>query len=279
MDPERKIVIPEDFFDLFVQELRADDTEMSRDYYKFAGNAGAGKYMFRKSYFLSRLEYLYRHIGPKDAAIWDAGCGYGTTGIFLALNGYRVRGTTIGRQYGERLPTRLAFWSRHGEVSGFTMAYEDLLEHLPDAPRYDRIIVQDTLHHLEPIGDALHVLREALKPEGKIIAIEENGGNLIQRARLYARRRKRVVEYRDEVLGKNVCFGDENIRPFETWRNLFEAAGMGIDDHEYIRLFPPPFWSKNNYARRREQENRLYKNHHFLRDYLYFGVNFLARRA
>jgi hypothetical protein len=50
---------------------------------------------FRKSYVTQRLHYILDHLPTPDAAIWDCGCGYGTTAIFLALNGYKVHGTTL----------------------------------------------------------------------------------------------------------------------------------------------------------------------------------------
>lgn len=270
---------PDAYFALLVEELRADDSIMGR-YYKFWRNDGEGRHYFRKNYFLRRLEYALAQAGGSQGPIWDVGCGFGTTDIFLALNGYRVHGITIEPQFGDRIPRRLAYWAQHGDISGFTWAYQSLFDVRLDAPAYDRIIVQDTLHHLEPIDEALAILRRALKPGGRIIAIEENGRNLIQRARLFRRRgSRRVIEIYDEGLDKRVLLGNENIRPLEAWRTLAERAGLEVRHYEYIRLLLPPFWTASNYAQRQAQEREWYKRSVVLRDYLYFGLNFTLEHA
>ena len=107
--------------------------------------------------------------------------------MFLALNGFSVRGTGVESLYDPFIPKRLEFWSRYGDVSTFSYAHEDLFEVRLRERTYTRIILQDTLHHLEPIGSALRILHQSLEADGKIIAIEENGRNLFQRVRLLLR--------------------------------------------------------------------------------------------
>lgn len=270
----------EEFFQHLLDELKQDDTVMSRSYYKFHLTENDGQHCFRKNYFMRRLEFIAAHVGDKANKIWDVGCGFGTTDMFLALNGYNVHGITIENQFAEVIARRQAYWSQHGDVDSFSWDYQSLFDEDVSTPRFDRIIVQDTLHHLEPIDEALQVLKKALKPGGKIIAIEENGNNIIQRARLYKQRgSKRVKEYHDEQLGKTILFGDENIRPLSLWRTLCERNGLKIDEHEYIRLFLSPLWSPENYTERQEQERRLYRTNPLLREFLYWGVNFTITHA
>jgi SAM-dependent methyltransferase len=270
----------DEFFSHLLDELHQDDTVMSRSYYKFHRSENDGAHCFRKNYFMRRLNFIAAHAGDTGNKIWDVGCGFGTTDMFLALNGYDVHGITIENQFAEVIARRQAYWSQHGDVSSFSWDYESLFDaNVPDGT-YDRIIVQDTLHHLEPIDEALQVLKKALKPGGKIIAIEENGNNVIQRARLYKQRgSKRVKEYHDEQLGKTILFGDENIRPLSLWTQLCENNGLKIEEHEYIRLFLSPFWSPDNYAKRQDQERLLYKSNAFLREYFYWGINFTITHA
>ena len=253
---------------------------MSRHYYKFWQSSGDGRHYFRKNYFMRRLEFVRDHVGSKTNTVLDVGCGFGTTDIFLALNGYRVHGITIESQFSDRLAPRLAYWSRFGDISGFTWAHENLLESDIGQATVDRIIVQDTLHHLEPIGAALAKLKHALKPGGSVIAIEENGNNIVQRLLLLKRRgTRRVVEIHDETLGKTILMGNENIRSLNTWRGLCVESGLSIAEWEYIRLLPGLLWSSGNYERLQQHEKELYKRNEYLREYCYFGINFTIVHA
>src|ERR1043165_6654822 len=140
---------PDRFFTLFMDELRTHPEMQS--YYKFLGDPS--RLHFRRNYFISRLEFILRNAGATNNFIWDAGCGYGTSALFLALNGYRVHGSTL-EFYFKEIPQRASYWSQFGPADNFTYAYEDIYTApaLPESPA--RIVVQDTLHHLEPIDAA-----------------------------------------------------------------------------------------------------------------------------
>src|SRR4051812_13710210 len=102
----------EEFFDLFLEELKQNKALW--DYYKFLANPK--RMPFRKAYFCQRLQYILDHVGEKDQEIWDFGCGYGTTAIFLALNGYKISGSTLEYYYKE-IDNRRKFWSEFGDLS------------------------------------------------------------------------------------------------------------------------------------------------------------------
>jgi hypothetical protein len=105
----------EQFFPLFLKELESQPSLWS--YYKF--HQDSSSFDFRKAYFCQRLEYISRAITRRESITWDVGCGYGTTAIFLALNGFRVHGTTLEFYYKE-LPQRMAYWSGIGDVDDLT---------------------------------------------------------------------------------------------------------------------------------------------------------------
>lgn len=268
----------EQFFELFLKELETRPALWS--YYKF--HTEAGSLAFRKAYFCQRLEYIARQLQRKDALIWDVGCGYGTTALFLALNGYKVHGTTL-EFYFKELPGRIDYWSRFGDVSGFTYDYEDLFEPSDQRPSsVDYIIVQDTLHHLEPLGQALQILRQHLSAEGKILVIEENGSNLIQSMKLYRQRgNKRVIEFYDERLKKTILLGNENIRSLPTWKKEFSAQGLMVQDDsvEFVRALPPGIFNRLGYQNAIEREQKLWRSNALIRKYFFFGINFTACHA
>ncbi|RZK14174.1 MAG: class I SAM-dependent methyltransferase [Hymenobacter sp.] len=265
-----------EFFDLFLDELRSNPQLTS--YYKMLANPAS--FEFRKAYVVQRLHYILDHLPDKQAAIWDCGCGYGTTAIFLALNGYKVHGTTLEFYY-EHLEKRLAYWRQFGDVAGFTYSYENLFDSPPPAASYDHVIIQDTLHHLEPLQEALRIFREALRPAGNLIIVEENGGNVVQSLKLYLRRgNKRIITIYDEQLKKNILLGNENIRSLATWRRELAQQGLDIPapDVQYIRLFPPFLFKPDNVPQLVARENRLWRTNALLKENLFFGLNFIANK-
>ena len=196
----------EEFFTLFQIEL--SENKNLQKYYKFLNDPI--RFEFRKAYFCQRLQYILDNI-DSNTRIWDCGCGYGTTGIFLSLNGIKSEGTTL-EFYFKEIPNRLDFWKKYGEISNFTFDYKNVFDGVP-ANSYDTIILQDTLHHHEPLDSLIAIFNNALSPKGNIILIEENGSNIIQNLKLIKQRGfKKVKEIYDEKLQKTILLGDENIR-------------------------------------------------------------------
>lgn len=268
---------PERFFELMLAELEHQPSMHA--YYKFLG--AASSFEFRKNYFLKRLHYIWKHLqGAHEASILDVGCGYGTTCLFLAMNGIRTHGTTLEFYY-QLIEERKAYWAPYGDVSLFSCSYENLYDTPPAPLSCDWIVVQDTLHHLEPIGDALHIFHKALKPGGRILAIEENGSNIIQRAKLYKYRgNKRIISVWDEHLQKQITMGNENIRPLAAWKALMAGNHFEVDDASvyYVRYYLP-FWYKRRDAQAiATAEDALQAKPSAKREYFFFGLNFIAEK-
>lgn len=269
---------PEQFFELMLKELEVH-TEM-QPYYKFLGKQSS--WHFRRNYFLQRLHYIKNEIANnKQLRIWDCGSGYGTTCLFLAMNGIKTHGTTLEFYY-DTVQKRKEYWSQYGDTSLFTCSYENLFDAPPAADTYDLIIVQDTLHHLEPINDALHIFNNCLSPKGRVLSIEENGSNIIQRAKLYKYRgNKRIITIWDEKLQKDILIGNENIRSLDSWRHLFEKNGFTIPQSkvQYIRYYLPVHYSFSDPQKLLAKEQSIQAAGHSLRrEYLFFGLNFIAEK-
>jgi len=267
----------ERFFEIFLLELESNSN--LRNYYKFLNNKSS--FEFRKAYFVQRLQYILDNVKNKEAAIWDCGCGYGTTDIFLALNGFKVHGTTLEFYYKE-IPARLEFWSKYGDTSLFTYSYENLFDSTPAKSSQDLIIIQDTLHHLEPLQSALKIFKDTLKPSGKMVIVEENGNNVIQNLKLYLQRgNKRIIEIYDEQLKKNILLGNENIRSLKQWRNELKKQNFVIpeDKIQYVRLYPPFSYKGSNPNQLIEKEQKIWKKNSLLRERFFFGLNFIAEKT
>ena len=267
---------PEHFFELFLKELEQRE-EMHR-YYKFLGKESS--FHFRKNYFLERLRYIAKHINDPALSVWDCGSGYGTTCLFLAMNGIKTHGTTL-EFYFDTVAERYAYWNQFGDASLFTCSYENLFDNPPAPDSYDTIIVQDTLHHLEPIDDALQIFHKALRKGGKIIAIEENGNNIIQNAKLYKYRgNKRIIKQWDEKLQKDILIGNENIRSLKTWDGLMQQNHFAIEKPsvQYIRYFLPYRYRNADPEALLKKEWTIQQKSHFRKEYFFFGLNFVAEK-
>lgn len=268
---------PEQFFELMLKELEVH-TEM-QPYYKFLGKKSS--WHFRRNYFLERLRYIQKQVADnKELRIWDCGSGYGTTCLFLAMNGIKTHGTTLEFYY-DTVQKRKEYWSQFGDSSLFTCTYENLFDTPPAANSCDLIIVQDTLHHLEPINDALKIFQNCLSPKGRVLSIEENGSNIIQRAKLYKYRgNKRIITIWDEKLKKDILIGNENIRSLENWRHLFEENGFNIPNSsvQYVRYYLPVHYRFSDPQTLLEKERKIQMEQGLRREYFFFGLNFIAEK-
>ena len=268
---------PEQFFELMLKDLEIN-SEM-QPYYKFLGKPSS--FHFRRNYFLQRLRYINDCVkGNKNLSIWDCGCGYGTTCLFLAMNGIKTHGTTLEFYY-ETVQKRLQYWKQFGDVSLFTISYENLFDSPPPAEAYDMIIVQDTLHHLEPINDALQIFKHSLKRGGRVLSVEENGSNVIQRAKLYKYRgNKYIIDIWDEKLQKHIPIGNENIRSLKKWEALFTNNGFAIlpETVQYVRYFLPVHYRFSDPQQLLAKEQRIQQKAGFRREYFFFGLNFIGEK-
>lgn len=264
--------VPE-FLDHLVAELEVNPD--LRSYYRLLEHPA--RFHWRKAYLEQRLQFVERQLGTQPKTLLDVGCGYGSTAIFACLNGHRVKGTTL-EFYFEQIQRRRAYWERFGDLSGMEVVYENLFDGAPEPNTYDHIIVQDTLHHLEPIGEACARLFTKLKPGGSLIVVEENGCHPFIRAKNFATRGfNRVGEIWDERLGKMIPFGNENARGRTKWQRILRNAGFEVaGETEVVRMLPPGCFSQDNYSKRIFTEQRLAQRAGLMRDFLFFGINFIA---
>lgn len=262
-----------DFFELFTKELEI--TPSLHKYYKF--HAKDENYDFRKAYFIQRLQYIADHV-EKGEKVFDCGCGYATTAIFLTINGFDVYGSTLEFYYDE-INGRLEYWKQFGDLSKLKINYENLFDDTIAEESYDVIIAQDTLHHLEPFSEAIGILSKILKKDGRLIAIEENGSNIVQNLKLYKQRgNKRIISIYDEKLKRDILIGNENIRSIKKWKKEFTRGGLKIDDKslEFIRVFPPFLFGNKGINEMIIKEQNLKNKSALLRKYFFFGLNFIA---
>ncbi len=264
------------FFEVFLKELEQNSN--LRHYHRIINSKES--YLFRRSYYQQRLEYIVNNIDKENAVILDVGCGYGTTSILLGFLGYKVIGTTLEYYYKE-IENRLSYWSEYFDTSDINFKYENIFRSKYSDNEFDYIIAQDTLHHLEPIDDALHIFHRILKDSGKILVSEENGNNIVCNLKHFRERGfKRIIEIYDEKLNEKILIGNENTRSMASWKKIFQNNNFVIepDNLEYIRFYPPSSFKKYGMDKVISKERKLYKKSSILREYFYFGINFTAMK-
>lgn len=262
----------QEFLDLFIRELEINPGLQS--YYRLLNKKR--RFLWRKAYLEQRLEYIHSHLGRHQGIVWDIGCGYATTAIFLVLNGYKVYGNTLEFYY-DTVSRRLDYWSRFGDLSNLIVEYADLYDMPVPQNYFDAIVAQDTLHHLEPIVKAAGMIQGALKQGGRLVVAEENGNSVFICMKNFLKRGfNRTSEHFDKRLGKTVLMGNENARGANRWIKIFQQAGLSADkaDVEHIRLFPPSIYSESNYRKRIQQERGFIRKSRKIMNYLTFGINF-----
>lgn len=266
----------EKFFLLFEEELRSNK-ELT-NYHRVINSESL--YHFRRAYLEQRFNYVVSHINKPGARVWDVGCGFGTTSILLALNGFEVTGTTLEYYY-DQMQERLKYWSRFGDLSRLTFEYKNMFDESPADESFDFIVAQDTLHHLEPFDEAVRIFYKVLKPGGKIVVSEENGNNIICNLKHFRERGfRRVKTIYDERLQKDILIGDENTRGLKKWRKEFSIMPFRFDEDsiEYIRYYLPGKYTGTNSAEIIEKEQQMWRKSRVKRELMFFGMNFTIEK-
>jgi SAM-dependent methyltransferase len=212
--------------------------------------------------------------------VFDCGCGYGTTAFFLGLNGIHVTGTTLEFYY-EHIDNRKKYWSSFGNIENITFEYQNVLESNFEECSFDYIILQDTLHHIEPVNDALKIFFKLLKKGGEVILVEENGACWVKQAILFAKRRNnRIIKYYDHKLKKIILLGNENIRTEKEWITLFENEGFQNIEHEtkYIRYYYPYAYQAKKMEEIVNKEQKIAEKNVWIRKRFFFGINMVFRK-
>ena len=268
----------EEFYTHLCEELRQNPALYP--YYKLTYDSPQQQ-QFRKAYFMQRLEYLEKYLDfSKPLKIWDCGCGYGTTGLYLAMNGIPSEGSSL-EYYISQLDSRREFWKQFGDTSLFSYHYANVFDQNIAPESYDVIIMQDTLHHIEPVEEALSLFYRALKKGGRLILIEENGACIIKNIKLFFQRgNKRVVEVYDETLQKTVLMGNENIRSEKQWRKLFAKTSFRLleDSLYYTRILPPCSYKKRSCEEVIRREQSFWASKKWFREKGFFGLNMVFEK-
>lgn len=217
------MISAEDFFEDLLNDIETFDS--LKEYYGFM-NGSRSLRVYRER-FITRMNYCLMNLEGK---VLDVGCGFGTTMIFLALNGFSVSGITLEFYHPVLLERLDKYKSRFtGDVS---FKHSDFFEE--DLSGFDCILLQDTLHHLEPMGSVASKISQFCAQGRLVVCLEENGGSLLKNARLFLKRgSEKIIKFTDSHTGKTILLGNENVRSLKRWRCIFEQVGLELVDVKF----------------------------------------------
>lgn len=140
----------------------------------FWGAAGFAKY----GAGMTRLLGTFERLGlPRGAHVLELGCGSGWMTEFLALSGYRIRGTTIAPddiEIGQRRTAALVARGLPAENLQFQAAPMETVDEVVGlGPVFDAVFVFEALHHAFDWRRALHASARCLRPGGWLLLANE----------------------------------------------------------------------------------------------------------
>jgi 2-polyprenyl-3-methyl-5-hydroxy-6-metoxy-1,4-benzoquinol methylase len=132
-------------------------------------------------------------ISGKD--VLEIGCGLGDDTIRYARQGARVLSVDISEVAVARVRERLASAGLDADVRVMDAFDLDVL-----GRRFDLIVGKFILHHLEPFQEISRILAARLKPEGRMVFMENNASNpWLLFARKYLAGRYGIPKHGDDV--------------------------------------------------------------------------------
>ncbi len=173
----------------------------------------------------------------------DVGCGLGGTAVECARLGSDALGIDPD-------PERISLAAANGEDSGASVRFEagDLLDAnlRRQLGRFDAVIAQDVLEHVDSAEDGVHALAELADDGGLVVAVIPNGdaasfvltdGHYVLPGLTLLRNRPDAVSYHGALLpDDNYDVG--NYHSWDEYASWFEDAGLSIVEVEHIGGIP-----------------------------------------
>jgi ubiquinone/menaquinone biosynthesis C-methylase UbiE len=168
--------------------------------------------------------------------VLDLGCGSGDLAVLLSLAGARV--TAI-----DQSPQAITNAKRQAELNGaggIGFVCASAAAFMASGRTFDLVTGKYILHHIEPFGDFVPLLRAALRPGGRAVFIENSARNpLLMLARRHLVGRCGLPRRSD---GRESPFSDREIALL---RKTFRRVTVAADQLVLFRLLPRYFFPRN----------------------------------
>lgn len=221
-------------------------------YYRKLIRASESVLRFRAVFFAMRLQpvltYVSQFVDTHHRApnILDLGCRFGLETILIGRSGACVHGIDPERNAILEAAVLKTHYEKQERVE-LDVRYEkaNLFSFNPPET-YDAIYSSATMHHIEPMGQAMPLVAKLIKPGGYFFLSDENGLSPAQQLIVQKRigwMRSRKLWLTDSETGQPFLYGNENIRPPFRWAHLMKQAGLQPVSLKYCRFLPPIDWS------------------------------------
>jgi ubiquinone/menaquinone biosynthesis C-methylase UbiE len=193
-------------------------TQSKRDEISFFDSVLNGqKYDEFEEHFYKEIFDLLKVSAGKSKVLLDVGCGSGAWGIRLAKKGYDVVGVDISKA----LIKSARDWANAADVNFMPILGD--VERLPlRTEAFDIGFCGYVLHHFKRLHQILFELSRILKPQGKILAIEPNGSNIVNKLA----RRTMTVFPQQWVMKKGIATSNERVHEIKSYFNAFNKTGF-----------------------------------------------------
>lgn len=230
----------ESISDFLQQWLESDYLEgperdiFKRYYASYVNHFGS----YIKFHYGQQTKELFDSLGRDTSKrVLEVGCGCGTESLWLALQGFGVKGIDIsddllnvGRARQEILETLLR---RRLPCEFKKRSLLDIQDE-----QYDVIWMELAFHHLEPRAQIVKKLSSCLRPGGKLVISEINGWNPAVQGYLFKLRGFRTV-----IEAHGTQWGNERIITARALCRLLEQHGIQKERVRYFRFFPNKRWA------------------------------------
>jgi len=147
-------------------------TKIYENLFRLEGNRGA--YPIHKKLVLPDCKDIYewlskKYVFPKGAKVLDAGCGVGFGSLLLAgQHDINITGISLSPSEIEQAQTNADQAELEHRATFAVQSFDDL-----EAASYDVIITVESVKHSLDLQHTLQVLKNALKPGGQLIIVED----------------------------------------------------------------------------------------------------------
>lgn len=215
--------------------LRGEEWDtFSRYYVSYIDHFGS----YIKFHYGAQTRELFGALAQdKSKKILEIGCGCGTESLWVALQGYTVKGIDISD---EMLRVARARQGVLEAALGRKLACDFEKRSVLDisGEQYDVIWMEQAFHHLEPRAEVLKKLSALLRPGGRLVICEVNAWNPMLQAVFFKQRGFNTIST-DEHGGQ---VGNERILTAKALGRLLARHGIREERIRYFRFFPNKPW-------------------------------------
>lgn len=242
------------------------DESVNQYYHGLFATLSGRKLNFKALFFAMRLQPILTYIAVfqqthnRPPQILDVGCGFGLESALLAYSGAQVQGIDGSETKIEGAKKlQVAYEKTYARQLNLIYQVSNLFQFRPDQ-QFDVVYSSATLHHIEPISEAVQALADFITPGGMFFLSDENGYSPLQQVAVQHRigwAKPRKYWRTDPETGEKFLYGNENIRAAFQWIRHIRKAGMQPETIKYCRFLPPVDWPVDRLVRTERQLRQI----------------------